>query len=200
MQKLMSISSKLVLVCLLLGVFSCQQSGKQSAIDSVDSAENLNRTQFAKPGDQRDNSQLLLETFSHNLYALKSSQKALQQTSNERVRKLAITEINNHAALNKAITGLASAKQINLPADLSREQLSKLNALSQTRGPDFDDNYVRQMVNGRKETLVVLEEAKESADPDIIRWADELRPKIEQQLGLATSCQNALDSMPRKPQ
>jgi|GEM_PF-3560918 len=187
-----------LVLSVLLGGMSCHQGGKQSAIDSVDSAENLNRTQFDKPGDKRDNSQLLLQTFSYNLYALKSSQKALQQSSNESVKKLAITEVNNHAALNKAITTLAEAKQINLPADLSREQLSRLNALSQRRGPDFDDNYVREMVNGRKQTLVVLEEARASADPDIIRWADAIRPKIEEQLDLATSCQNALDSLPRK--
>jgi putative membrane protein len=192
---------------LLLGV-SCNAGYNNDSGDSnntddsvemngIDSAQNLNTTKFSSQTKQQ-NAQYLMKVYRSGLYEISASKIMIQHSSNKEVKNLADFLVNAHQQLNQKIEDLAAKKNISLPGSLTAEQQQLLAILKKGQDEDFNENYLRQMVNDHKEAVTILNQAQQSNEPAIIKWADSTLPKIEDHLDRITTVQNHVDSLQMK--
>lgn len=193
---------------LLLGV-SCNagytnKSGDNNNTDDsvemngIDSAQNLNATKFGRQSTKQQNAQYLMKVYRSGLYEIRASKITMQHSSNKEVKNLAGFLMNAHQQLNQKIEDLANRKNISLPGSLTTAQQQLLAILKKEQDDDFNENYLRQMINDHKEAFTILNQAQQSNEPAIIKWADSTLPKIEDHLDRITTVQNHIDSLQLK--
>lgn len=207
MKKLTLIGLSLTGFFVLLFITSCNSGNNNTnthydsaGISSMDSAANLNATKFGRGSTKGQNAQYLMKVYASGVYNIRASQLMLQHSKNEAVKKLADSLITINTRLNKRTADLAAKKQISLPDGLAQEQQQLLTVLKKDAGrdKDFNENYLRQMVNDHKNVITVLNQAQQSNDPDIIRWSDSILPEIQDHLEEITTVQSDIDSLQLK--
>ena len=166
--------------------------------NSYDSANNLNETKFSSSQAQQDNAQYLMKGYSSGLYEIKAADEARRRSSVKEVRKLAGLIRETYMGLNRRIESLAIKKQISLPSDLDPEQQDLMNVLRSERGTDFDEDYLRQITNDHKSSLILFDQARKDGDTDVIRWADQTLPAVQKCLDMINACQRKLDSAEKR--
>lgn len=176
---------------------SCGNRGTNHSSDSVDSAQNLNRTKFDTSSSSMNTAQLLVSLYSSGIYDLKASQEVQQKATDAHIRKAAAAIGQAQSKLNQEVSRLADEKQVSLPAAMSADQQQKLNSMLSGQAADIGAQYIRQMVYDHKDVLVILNQGIQSNDKDIVNWVTHTVPTVQSMLDRATSAQSYLDSLPR---
>ena len=152
------------------------------------------RTQFSS----LDREFMLMAAHSDN-FEIKSSQLALQKSSNPEVKQYAQKMIDEHTQSTNQLKQIAAQKNVSLPTDPGSFNQAVIDQLTLLTGTDFDRAYLEAQANGHMQTVAVFRtESGQGKDAALKQFAAQLLPTIEGHYTMAsqlTGQRNAL-SMP----
>jgi putative membrane protein len=128
-----------------------------------------------------------------NQTEIQSSQLALSQSQNPRVRQLAQQMIDDHTKAQNQLQSLASSKGAVLPQQLDSIHQGMVNNLQNKSGSDFDKAYVQTQVTAHHDTIAnVQAESSNGSDSDVKSMADQLLPQLRMHLQMAEDVNKSL--------
>ena len=107
---------------------------------------------------------------------------AQQKAQSPEVKKFGQMMVTDHSKANEELKGLATKKNIPLPADLGnhKSSIDKLNGLS---GAEFDKAYVQMMVDDHEKDVEEFQkQADSSKDPEVKAFASKTVPTLKKHL------------------
>ena len=94
--------------------------------------------------------------------------------------------VQDHGKANEELKRIASAKGLQLPAQLDRKHRGDLDRLAKLSGADFDREYMEYMVKDHKKDVAEFQKAaKNLKDAHIKRFASSKLPTLEEHLRMA---------------
>lgn len=103
--------------------------------------------------------------------------------TSDAVRKFGMMMAKDHGAANEKIAGVAKAKGLAPPENLSPEKAEMLNGLRKQEGVRFDQEYLAHMVSSHEKTVELLKAEIASGDStDTRALAQELLPTVQSHL------------------
>ena len=99
-------------------------------------------------------------------YEVAASKLAEQMATSQKVKNLALTEVQDHDQVNMKLKKLAAAHQIPIAPKLNDEFQQRLDKLKAVSGPAFDAAYITDMqqIHDKDEKLFAQENIDGSAD------------------------------------
>lgn len=124
-------------------------------------------------------------------------QLAADRGANPRVRQFGLQTAGAHKKLNEEVQGLATAKGVQLSAELNEDHKQKVKELSQLNGHAFDREYLvyilrdhQNSANEFEEHMLVVE------DPDVLHWIARTLPLVRAHVEEARGIKYALQTTP----
>ena len=113
---------------------------------------------------EADNDRAFVEKMGQaNIAEVKLGQLAAERASNAQVKQFAGRMVNDHQKANGELKQIASKMAVQLPADLDAKHQELYDRLSKLKGPEFDREYMKAMVDGHQEVLRELERQRPAA-------------------------------------
>lgn len=99
-------------------------------------------------------------------YEVEASKLAEQMATSQKIKNLALTEVQDHDQVNLKLKKLAAAHQIDIAPQLNDEFQQRLAKLKSTSGAAFDAAYITDMqqIHDKDEKLFAQENMDGSAD------------------------------------
>jgi putative membrane protein len=120
---------------------------------------------------------------------------AAQKSTNSLVRDFANRMISDHSKIDLNLTALATSKGVKLPAGKGLENDAKYLELKVLSGKEFDEAYVRAMVDDHKGDVSSFQKEREDAqDADVKRFAAKTLPMLQDHLTRIEKIQAEMDS------
>jgi putative membrane protein len=120
------------------------------------------------------------------------SQLAALNSSRQDVKDFAQMMIHDHGALNAELAELASHKGVDIADAVAKGQKKGVDSLAKKQGADFDQAYLKDMVEGHDATLKAFKKMAEKAkDADVQAFATKNLPTIQLHDDHAHSLQQA---------
>ena len=117
---------------------------------------------------------------------------AKQKATGDQVKKFGEHMVQDHSKANEELKTIASAKGIQVPADLDEKHKTAMQKLQKLSGADFDREYTKQMVADHKQTVADFKKQAESGkDADLKSFAASTLPKPEEHLKMAQAVNEA---------
>jgi putative membrane protein len=111
---------------------------------------------------------------------------AQQQAASDQIRQFAKRMVDDHSATGDQLESIAGQKGIDLPQALPDEAQKLHDELQQKSGPEFDQAYMAAMVEDHRKAVELFEqEAKSGADGELVGFAEETLPTLQEHLDLA---------------
>ena len=111
---------------------------------------------------------------------------AMQRAADTAVKDFGQRMVSDHSAANATLVQVAAQDQIQLPTDLTADQKSTIAKLSKLSGPDFDKQYMSDMVKDHQEDVSEFEtQAKHGSDPKVKQFAAQTLPTLQSHLQMA---------------
>lgn len=111
---------------------------------------------------------------------------ALQRSSDPSVRAFGQKMVSDHTVANAELKGVAARKNLTLPGEMTTEQKSMVEKLSKLSGPEFDKEYMTDMVKDHETDLKEFQtEASEGTDPELKSFASKTLPILQGHLQMA---------------
>ncbi|OWW21486.1 DUF4142 domain-containing protein [Noviherbaspirillum denitrificans] len=146
----------------------------------------LQETTVATTPAPDDSKAFLVAAYQDGLAEIDLAQLAVQQATNENVKKFAQRMIEHHTAINNQITQLAQRKNVALPTTPSADLQAQRNTLSALAGNAFDLAYMQQNVAvHEKDAVAARQQARQGTDVDVKRLARSALPILEVHLAAA---------------
>jgi putative membrane protein len=118
------------------------------------------------------------------------SNLAQRQANRQEVRDFAQQMVTDHTALNNRVTELASTRGVTLPSQPDTKHRDLLDKLMNMQGADFDNQYIRAMIDDHEQTIRKFEhEAQYGTDPQTRALAQQALPTIRHHLDMAKGLQ-----------
>jgi putative membrane protein len=168
--------------------------------DSVDSAKDMNSdkdtssmsnnndsmsTASSMPVD-KDVSDFAVEAAAGGMMEVQLGQIAQSKAMNPRVKDFGSMMVQDHSAANDELKRMAQAKNITLPASISKDQQDDIDDLNKKTGKDFDKAYMSMMLDDHKKDIKKFEKAgSDLKDPDIKSFAMKTLPTLQKHLDSA---------------
>jgi putative membrane protein len=116
-----------------------------------------------------------------NMEEMDLGKLAKDHAQNEDVKKFGQRMMEDHAKVNDELKTLAEKKGITLPKELARAEQSNEERLSKLTGPQFDKQYVSQMLmDHRKDIAEFQRQAASAKDPDVKQFAQKTLPALQE--------------------
>jgi putative membrane protein len=120
---------------------------------------------------------------------VKMGQLAAKNAKDPEVKKFGQMMVTEHGAAGKDLDALAKKKNIALPTDIGSHQ-STYDKLSKMTGPDFDKEYVNEMVSDHEADLKEFQkQADNSSDPDVKAFAAKGAEMVKKHLDIIKAIQ-----------
>ena len=127
-----------------------------------------------------------------DLFEIRTSELALERSSNEAVKNFARTIINDHKDASAKLKARASTLNVALPTDLDAPKLADLQALQVKKGEAFDRAYAAIQVNAHVDAVNLFSTYIGSANTAFKDHATETLPHLQHHLGMARDLLNAV--------
>ena len=108
-------------------------------------------------GDVKSDSEFVHEIALMNLSEIELSRRALEKSPSADIKAFAQQIINDHETAGNQLKEIASAHQIDWPAQLDDKHKGTVDDLAKEQGLDFDRDYVKAMVEGHQNLAALLE-------------------------------------------
>jgi uncharacterized protein (DUF305 family) len=109
------------------------------------------------------------------------------------VKQFAQRMVTDHGKANDELKSIASGKGVTLPTALDKQHQSHSEKLQRLKGPEFDREYMKHMVDDHKKAVADFEKASKSAkDNDVKSFASKTLPTLQEHLKMAQSTQSQL--------
>lgn len=162
----------------VLTLSSCNNSRQE---DSKDVAETHNDAKFDNA--KKNDADFLVNAAEINLEEIQLGQLAQTRGTTAEIKKLGKMIETEHTKALDDLKGLATQKQVTLPATLTDDGMSVNKKLLDTKMSKFDKEYVDEMVSGHETAISKFEKAaKDANDVDIRNWASSMIPILRSHL------------------
>jgi putative membrane protein len=128
---------------------------------------------------------------SDGLAEVKLGQLAGEKGGSAEVKELGSMMVTDHGKANEELKTLASAKGVEVPADLDKKHQATYDKLAKLSGAEFDKAYAAEMVKGHKKAVGEFEKAAKSKDAEVKAFADKTLPTLRHHLEKAQSLSGA---------
>ena len=177
----------LLLIFTMLSLSFCRNN---RASDTVDAAKESNDQKEVMNEDQSD---FLVEATNGGMLEVEMGKLAQDKASHARVKAFGSMMVKDHTELNQEIKDLASKKQLTLPGSIASDEQDDLNKLRKLSGRDFDQEYMRMMVDDHEKDIKKFEDASENhKDSDVQTFAAKTLPKLRAHLDSAKMIRDAI--------
>ncbi|WP_449437097.1 DUF4142 domain-containing protein [Pedobacter steynii] len=173
---------------------SCGGNSSKEATDGSDTTMIANDSTFsagdavARPADS--DTTFASKAAVGGMAEVELGQLALQKGSSAAVKDFAAMMVKDHGAANTELKGIATTKNIALPAMLDAEHASKKKELESKSGAEFDKAYVMTMVDGHEKTLSLMEDGSQNCkDADLKAFAAKTAPVVKHHLEMIKKIQ-----------
>ena len=132
------------------------------------------------------------------LAEIAAGQLALQRSRAPGIREYAEVLVKDHQAANARLQQIAASKGLALPTQPSHGQQRDLQHLQRLAGKDFDDRFLRQMVDDHQRAIDLFghEIKGRHQDADLKDFAQQTLIGLEHHLAVAESLQKARGQLP----
>jgi putative membrane protein len=190
---------KLIYVLAISGAFALQSCGNSSggAADTSDStemsADSMMSADSSSPEVAASDTTFANKAAVSGMAEVEFGKLALEKANNAKVKDFASMMVKDHGMANEELKGIASAKNIMLPAALDAEHAKIQQELNAKSGAEFDKAYVKAMVEGHQKTLALMEDGSQNnQDADLKAFAGKTAPVVKHHLELITKIQGEL--------
>jgi putative membrane protein len=132
------------------------------------------------------------------LAEIAAARLALQRTRNPALRDYAQRLMQDHAAANARLQRIAASKGVALPAGPSKKQQGDLRQLQRVRAKDFEQRFLRQMVDDHQKAIDLFghEIKGRHQDADLKNFAQQTLIGLERHLAEAQRLRKAAGHWP----
>ena len=118
---------------------------------------------------------------------------AATRASREKVKIFAEKMRQDHASVNRDLSGLAEKRNIDVPAAAPAEKQQLADELGKLEGEIFDRTYMQHMVQDHEKAVDEFErEARDGLDPEVAMFAREQLPALREHLAMAKETEKTL--------
>src|SRR5689334_8318546 len=159
-----------LIACSVVVMISCQQRDKYGnktadGKDSKDIAEDQNDEKFDNKAEK--DADFAVKAAEDGMFEVKVAQLAERNASSSEVKNFAKSIIADHNKVNEELRGLATTKNITLPASLSDRLQRKYDNIADKSGREFDEELTEMMVKDHKDVVDNFKkEAEKGNDTD----------------------------------
>jgi putative membrane protein len=115
------------------------------------------------------------------------SRIAEQNANNGKIRDFAKQMATAHEEANSELVQLAASKGVTLPNE--DMDLSKWS----TKSPkDFDEDYIKKIIDAHEDAINLFEKGTKSEDPDVAAYARKYLPVLKEHYGMAEELKNTV--------
>ena len=184
----------LALSVMFISLNACKNSNSQKPEDTKKVAEEHNEAKF--DAAKEDDAKFLVAAAEINLEEIKLGQLAQVNSNMADVKKLGQMMVTEHTKALTDLQGLASKKQVTIPASITDNGQDAYTKLSVKTASKFDKDYTDMMVKGHKDAIDKFEKASTgAADADIRAWATSMLPALRMHLDMSMTCQKKCEKM-----
>lgn len=178
---------KALLWILSIAVYSFQACDTETR--SKNSAESVNEDTSSVDDDV---SEFLLKAASGGMMEVQLGEMAEQNSKSQGVKNFGRMMIKDHNKANNEIKTLAAATNLEIPNVLSEDHEKYVNELTTLRGAEFDEKYMRMMVEDHREDIDLFKKAAKFNDPDISAFANKTLPVLKKHFKAAKKINEGL--------
>ncbi len=121
-----------------------------------------------------------------NLGEIELGKLAQQKGNNDAVKQFGKLMVSDHSKAENELKQLASERNVTLPAQPAKADLGLDAQLSQMSGEQFDQDYVRHMLQGHDGAIAAFEnEIEHGKDPAVKAYAEKVLPTIQDHIRIA---------------
>jgi putative membrane protein len=117
---------------------------------------------------------------------------ASEHASNPAVRAFAQRMVTEHSKANAELTAVAKQQGIPVPAAMDDKHRKEISKLTEKRGTDFDEAYMKQMVDDHETDVDAFRDQAKEGKTEIDRFAAKTLPTLESHLTQAKSVKDSL--------
>jgi putative membrane protein len=117
---------------------------------------------------------------------------ASKKASNPKVKAFGEQMMKDHTKANKELAMIAEKASVLLPTDLHPDHKKHYDHLSTLTGAEFDKQYIQMMVDDHQKTVELFRYGQDLNKQDLVAFAKETMPVIEQHYAQAKSIQASL--------
>lgn len=150
-------------------------------IDSLSNKQSVTDSSAGIPS--RGDADFMVKATAGNEEEVVLGKLAQTNASSAAVKRFGEMMVHDHEMAEKEFRGLAYSKHIILPDTLSNAQKKEHDELQKKKGRDFDNAYVKLMVDDHKEDISEFKKAEQNAnDQDIRALAAKTLPILQKHL------------------
>ena len=173
----------------VLALASCGNSNS----GKTDSTNQANQVNEQKGTVDPEVSDFMVKAADAGMAEVELGNLAQQNGSSQRVKDFASMMIRDHSAANEELKGIASTKNVTLPATLGDKHQKHFEAMRKMTGADFDKHYMEMMAKDHQEVISMFEDAsKNSTDAEAKAFAEKTLPILKTHLDSATAINESL--------
>ncbi|HMC34742.1 MAG TPA: DUF4142 domain-containing protein, partial [Myxococcales bacterium] len=144
-------------------------------------------------GKKLTDDQVLRKLHHVNQEEIQAGQLAQQKGTTRDVKDYGATLVRDHTKGDQDVKTLASKTNLDLEAmksdarHLEKQQLmqNKMDQLQKMSGKDFDRGFAQMMVNGHREAIEMVKDARGDAKPELKSFLERLLPVLQKHQDMA---------------
>ncbi|MFD0998585.1 DUF4142 domain-containing protein [Ohtaekwangia kribbensis] len=172
----------LLLITMTLIAISCNKPKEQ---DSKEEAVEENKDKFAET-DLKADWEFAVKAAAGGLMEVELGKLAQSKATDPQVKAFGESMVTDHGKANEELKSLAQQKNISIPDSLSEEHKKKFDDLAAKSGKDFDEAYIKHMVDDHEKDISEFKDESENGkDPELKSWAAAKLPILTHHLEMA---------------
>lgn len=163
------------------------------ACNNQDSSKAEKSTVLVNQSDVDEDAKNFMKTASAGgVLEVELAKLAQKQAASSAVKEYADMMIADHTRIYNELKKLATDKHILLPIDLTPEESEQLEKLKTRSGSEFDENYMRLMVDSHQKAVATFESGANNRDRDVNKFASAKLETLKMHLNSARSLFNTV--------
>jgi putative membrane protein len=185
---------------LVAAISACNNSASGDAAKTADSANEAKADSSTASSNPSQTMSVDEKTSAHmvklgdaGLAEVALGQLAQEKGTSQSVKDFGSMMVKDHSAANDELKGIASRKNVTLPAAPGEDHQKQMQDLTKKSGAEFDKDYIDAMVKGHEKVANELEEtSKDATDAEVKAFADKILPTVRAHLEEAKKIKKAL--------
>jgi putative membrane protein len=133
------------------------------------------KAQVSKPADQ----DFMMDAATGGMTEVELGNLGVTKATNADVKTFAQRMVDDHTKAGEELKGLATSKNVTLPAALGTKEKKIVDDMSKLSGEDFDRKFMETMVKDHDKAVALFEkEAANGKDAETKAWAEKTLPTL----------------------
>lgn len=150
-------------------------AGMPSMGTANSTSSGISGEELASADAKRANVSFISQAAVSAMSATELSKLAMKNAQREEVKNLASALIKDHEKLSDDLKVLAAAQSVTWPKSSS----PNLKKLTETSTGDFDQSYLRMLLQDNETTIALFQQASKSSDPSVKAYAVKYLPVLK---------------------